>query len=1097
MFSYLLNFSLQQRWLVIAVVFALSAFGVFSFQHLPISAVPDISNVQVMVATNAPGYSPLETEELITFPVELAMLGAPRLEKIRSISKYGLSQVTTIFEDGTDVYFARQQINERIQAATANLPPGIVPRIGPISTGLGEIFLWSLKTTPDAHKPNGSSYNITDLRTLLDWVISPQLLTTPGLVEVNSMGGYQKEYHVTPDPKKLVAYGLSFQDVILALTNNNNNIGAGYIEHRGEQYLIRVPGRVHTLDEISHIQVELSQGIPILIKDIATVLLGKELRTGAATKDGKEAVIGIAMMLMGKNSHDVAHATRKKLLEIDYSLPKGVETEPFYDRTMLIDNAINTVSHNLLEGAALVIIILTLLLGNVRAALIAATVIPLSLLFTISGMTIGGISANLLSLGAIDFGVIVDGAVVIVENSVRHLAEEQHRLKRPLTLAERMESVYKSSEEARRALLFGQMIIMVVYIPIFALTGVEGKMFHPMAQTVIIALLGAMIFSITFVPAAIALFIGQWVSEKENFFMSIAKKAYVPVLKFSLENRSLMVVIALVTVILSGLLVTRVGTEFVPSLDEGDMLIANIRMPGTSLSQSIEMEKDLEKLLLSFPEVKTVAARIGTPAIATEVMGPERSDTYVMLKPREEWPNPKLLKQDLVDTIAKKVDALPGAAFHEYSQPIQDRMNMLLSGVKADVAIKVFGEDRSILLETADRIAAIVKTIPGASDVRVEQVTGLPILNIKMNQRNLARYGLNKADIQNLVQAATGGVIAGKIYLGDRRFNLVVRLPEQYRQDISDLSRLPIPLPINPVSSSEISQPFSGFSLSLGKTDFNIQDNDGVSYIPLSSVAEIDIHAGPNQISREDTKRLIVATFNVRGRDMGSVVAEAQEKIKAKMKIPAGYWVTWGGNFELMIAAAKRLTIVIPVALLLVFFLLYSTFGNFKDGLLVFTGIPFALTGGIVSLWLRGINLSISAGVGFIALSGVAVLNGLVMVAFINKLYKEDGLSLEDAVYHGALTRLRPVLMTALVASLGFIPMALAVSAGAEVQRPLATVVIGGILSSTILTLLLLPTFYAWAYSNRSSLKSIAINSSEPTNSHIDPNNHRDNGIEK
>ncbi|CAB1275309.1 efflux RND transporter permease subunit [Candidatus Nitrosacidococcus tergens] len=1110
MFDKLLNFSLQRRWLVILFVLGLIFTGVYSFQNLSISAVPDISNVQVIINTPAPGYSPSETEELVTFPVELAMLGTPRLQETRSISKYGLSQVVVIFEDGTDIYFARQQIIERIQAATANLPYGITPQIGPIATGLGEVFLWSLEAMPYARKPDGTPYTLTDLRTLQDWVIRPQLLTTPGLVEVNSMGGYKKEYHVTPDPQKLIAYGLSFQEIIAALSYNNNNVGAGYIEHKGEQYLIRVPGRVHTLDEIRHIQVGFSQGIPILVQDVAEVLLGKELRTGAATREGEEATIGIAIMLLGKNGHTVAHATNKRLMEINDTLPKGVTAQPFYNRTTLVDNAIATVEHNLIEGATLVIIVLTLLLGNIRAALIAAIVIPLSLLFTISGMVSGGISANLLSLGAIDFGVIVDGAVVIVENSIRHLTEEQARLKRPLTLDERLKAVYISSQESRRALLFGQMIIMVVYIPIFALSGVEGKMFHPMAQTVIIALLGAMILSVTFVPAALALFIGQWVSEKENLFMELAQKAYIPILNFSLKNRGLMVTIALVAVTLSGLLVTRIGSEFVPNLDEGDILIANFRMPGTSLSQSIAMEKDLEKALRIFPEIKTIASRIGTAEVATEVMGPERSDTYVILKPREEWPDPKRLKQDLVEAIEQELENLPGATLHEISQPIKDRFNEMLSGVKADVSVKVFGDDRQILLNSANQIANVLNIIPGATDVRVEQVTGLPVLNIKIKQQNLARYGLNIANIQGIIQAATGGMVAGQIYQGDRRFDLVVRLPEQYREDISHLSRLPIPLPIPNLTTSNSIQDSSRLSTHNISTidpanaqhggSYSSLNSHGISmvnYIPLSAVAKIDIHAGPNQITRENGKRRIVTTFNVRGRDMGSVVADAQKKIQEEVKIPAGYWVSWGGEFKLMIKAAQRLTIVIPIALLLVFFLLYSTFGNFKDGLLVFTGIPFALTGGILALWIRGINLSISAGVGFIALSGVAVLNGLVMVAFINKLYKEDGLSLEKAVYQGALTRLRPVLMTALVASLGFIPMALAVSVGAEVQRPLATVVIGGIVSSTILTLLLLPTFYTWAYTNRSSRNSITISNNDPTSSQIEPNNQSDKGIEK
>jgi cobalt-zinc-cadmium resistance protein CzcA len=912
--------------------------------------------------------------------------------------------------------------------------------MGPIATGLGEIVLWTLEADPGARKPDGTPYTNTELRTFQDWVIRPQLLTVHGVTEVNSIGGYKKQYHVTPDPKKLITYGLSFQDIMAALAENNNNVGAGYIERRGEQYLIRVPGRVYTLEEIRNIRVGTYQGIPIVIKDVAEVLLGKELRTGAATKNSQETVIGTAFMLIGKNSYTVAQAVERKLTEANRSLPEGVKAKIFYDRTILVDKAIVTVRNNLVEGAALVIAVLFLLLGNIRAAFITALVIPLSMLFAVSGMVATGVSANLMSLGAIDFGIIIDGAVVIVENSVRHLAEAQARLRRPLTLAERLKVVYASSEEARRALLFGQMIIMVVYLPIFALSGVEGKMFHPMAQTVIMALLGATILSITFVPAAMALFIGKQVSEKENFIIRLAKKAYLPTLNFALHNRALMVTTAIVVVALSGLLATRLGTEFVPSLDEGDIALQVLRAPSTSLSQSIAMQEDVEKALKTFPEIKTVATRIGTSEVATDVMGPNVGDIYLMLKPAEKWPDPDRAKEDLIQAISQRIAQIPGASY-EFSQPIELRFNELLSGIKADVAVKVFGDDKSVLLEMAEQIATVLRTVPGASDVRVEQVTGLPILSVNIKRPELARYGLNVADIQRTVEIAMGGVVAGKIYQGDRRFDLVVRLPEQYRIDVEALRRLPILLPR--VSGR-----------------FTVAQTPGVvAYIPLSTVAEVQVRFGPNQISRENSKRRVVTTFNVRGRDLGSLVAEAHAKIQEQVKIPPGYWIDWGGQFELMIEAAKRLTIVVPIALLLIFLFLYSTFGNIKDGLLVFTGVPFALTGGILALWLRDIPLSISAGVGFIALSGVAVLNGLVMITFIKKLYT-DGLPLDEAVRQGALIRLRPVLMTALVASLGFIPMALATSTGAEVQRPLATVVIGGIISSTLLTLLVLPVFY-------------------------------------
>jgi heavy metal efflux system protein len=1045
MFERILKFAIEQRGLIMLATLGLCLLGVYNFQRLPIDAVPDITNVQVQINTEAPGYSPLEVESLITFPIEVATLGLPRLKESRSLSRYGLSQVTVIFEDDTDIYFARNLISQRLQEARGTLPPSIEPIMGPIATGLGEIFLWTVEAKPSARKPDGTPYTTMDLRTLQDWVIRPQLLTVPGVTEVNSIGGYDKQYHVTPDPQKLIAYGLGFRDVLRALTENNNNVGAGYIEHHGEQYLIRAPGRVYTLDEIRNIVLGSFQGVPIYIRDVAEVLLGKELRTGAATKDGKETVLGTAFMLMGANSRTVAKAVGEKLHDANRSLPEGVVAKPIYDRTTLVDLTIATVRNNLLEGAALVIVVLLLLLGNIRAALITAMVIPLSMLFAITSMVTEKVSANLMSLGALDFGIIVDGAVVTVENSVRHLAEAQGRLQRPLTVAERLKVAFESSEEARRAILFGQLIIMVVYIPIFALTGVEGKMFHPMALTVVMALLGAMILSITFVPAAVALFVRGRVSEQENPLIRLAKKAYLPALDFALRNRPLVVTIAVVIVVLSGLLGTRLGTEFVPSLDEGDLSVQALRMPGTGLTQSTAMQAALEKRLQEFPEVESVFARIGTAKVATDPMPPNMSDTYIMLRPREKWPDPGRPKEDLVNAMAERIARLPGSN-HEFSQPIELRFNELLAGVRADVAAKVFGDDMDVLLETAERIAAVLRTVPGAADIRVEQVTGLPVLTVQMKRELMARYGLNVADVQEVVEAAMGGKVVGKIYEGDRRFDLVVRLPEAYRVDVEALKRLPILLPQSRVAEAPV-----------GK--FIAAQAPGPAYIPLSTVAEMQISPGPNQITRERAKRRVVTTFNVRGRDLGSLVAEAQAKIRERIKVPPGYWITWGGQFELMIEAARRLTIVVPIALLLIFIFLYSTFGSLKDGLLVFTGVPFALTGGVLGLWLRGIPLSISAGVGFIALSGVAVLNGLVMITFIRKL-REEGLPLEEAIRQGALTRLRPVLMTALVASLGFIPMALATTTGAEVQRPLATVVIGGILSSTVLTLLVLPVLY-------------------------------------
>lgn len=1087
MFARILRFSVQQPWLVLLATFGVAVLGIYNYQRLPIDAVPDVTNVQVQINTEAPGYSPLEVEQRITFPLEITLQGLPRLEETRSLSRYGLSQVTVIFKDGTDIYFARQLVNQRIQEAKGNLPPGIEPKMGPIATGLGEIFLWTVESESGALRPDGTPYTPTELRTLQDWVIKPQLITVPGVTEINSMGGYVKQYHVAPYPKKLIAYGLSFRDLLAALARNNANVGAGYIEHHGEQYLIRAPGQVRTLEEIRSIIVGTHQGVPVYIKDVAKVLLGEELRTGAATREGQETVLGTAFLLMGENSRTVARMVADRLEHINRTLPKGVEAKTVYDRTTLVDKTIATVRNNLLEGAALVIAVLFLFLGNFRAALITAMVIPLSMLFTITGMVTEKVSANLMSLGALDFGIIVDGAVVIVENSIRHLAEEQQRRSRPLTLSERLEIVFASSEEARRAILFGQAIIMVVYLPIFALTGVEGKMFHPMAFTVVTALLGAMILSVTFIPAAIAIFVSGRITEKENPALRLAKKAYLPVLDFTLDNKTVVITTATVVVILSGLLATRMGTEFVPTLDEGDMAVQAIRATGTSLSQSVEMQRALEKKIMDFPEVQTVVARIGTAEIASDPMPPNIADTLIMLKPRAEWPDPERSKSDLLQAIEASITQLPGNKY-EFTQPIELRFNELISGVRADIAIKIFGDDMDILLTTGERIAAVLKTVPGAADVRVEPVTGLPVVTVKMKRDAMARYGLNVADLQEVVTIALGGETpaggssTGMIYEGDRRFPLVVRLPEHLRSDLETLKRLPLPLP--PGGSAPPQFTSQGAP----------KPSPRPSYIPLSTVAALEITPGPNQISRENGKRRLAVTANVRGRDLGSFVAEAQARIQEQVKIPAGYWTAWGGQFEQMIAAAQRLKIVVPIALFLIFILLYGTFGTIRDGLLVFTGVPFALTGGIMALWLRDIPLSISAGVGFIALSGVAALNGLVMLTFIKKL-RMEGLPLQRAIRQGALIRLRPVLMTALVASLGFVPMAIATTTGAEVQRPLATVVIGGLISSTLLTLLVLPALYNWVYTNRSSRYSTSNKSRVPPSSQRAPSSHKDKGI--
>ncbi len=1055
MFEKLIRAAIEHRWLVLLAVLGMAAIGVFNYQKLPIDAVPDITNVQVQINTQAPGYSPLETEQRVTYPIETVMAGLPNLEQTRSLSRYGLSQVTVIFKDGTDIYFARQLVNERIQEARDKLPSGITPAMGPISTGLGEIYLWTVEAKDGAKKPDGQPYTATDLREIQDWIIKPQLRNVPGVTEINSIGGFAKEYQISPIPERLASLGVTLQDIVTALDRNNGNVGAGYIEKRGEQYLIRAPGQVKTLEDIGNVILSSAGGVPIRVRDVAEVGIGRELRTGAATDNGREVVLGTVFMLIGQNSRTVSQSVDKKMIEINRSLPEGVHAVTVYDRTVLVDKAINTVKKNLLEGAILVIVILFLFLGNIRAAVITATVIPLSMLFTFTGMVSYKVSANLMSLGALDFGIIIDGAVVIVENCVRRLAHAQAHYGRPLTRSERFHEVFLASKESRRPLLFGQLIIMVVYLPIFALTGVEGKMFHPMAFTVVAALVGAMILSVTFIPAAVALFIGNRVSEKENFLMVQAKRWYGPLLDRVMEAKAVVLATAAVAVVLCGLIATRMGSEFVPSLNEGDFAIQALRIPGTSLSQSVAMQQQLEATLKAkFPEIDRIFARTGTAEIASDPMPPNISDGYIMLKPMSEWPEPRKSRDELLAAVQEVVGKIPGNNY-EFSQPIQLRFNELISGVRSDVAVKIFGDDMGVLNKTAEEVSSKLQKIPGASEVKVEQTTGLPMLTVNIDRQKSARYGLNVADIQDAVATAIGGREAGTLFEGDRRFDILVRLPESLRNDLDSMKRLPIPLP-------------RGTGGAEGRTNF----------IQLAEVATFELAPGPNQVSRENGKRRIVVSANVRGRDVGSFVADAEAAL-AQVKIPAGYWTSWGGTFENLQSATQRLQIVVPVSLLLVFVLLFAMFGNVKDGLLVFTGIPFALTGGILALWLRDIPMSISAAVGFIALSGVAVLNGLVMISYIRSL-REEGAQLDAAIREGALTRLRPVLMTALVASLGFIPMAIATGTGAEVQRPLATVVIGGILSSTLLTLLVLPILYRLAHRPDEELEDVTAEPVHP-----------------
>ncbi|MGV3527182.1 MAG: efflux RND transporter permease subunit [Candidatus Sericytochromatia bacterium] len=1030
MFEALLQFALRQRFAVLAAVLVIFALGGYSYTLIPIDAVPDITNVQVQINTEAPGYSPQEVEQRVTFPIENVMAGLPALETTRSLSRYGLSQVTVIFRDGTDIYFARQQISERLQQIRSQVPPGLEPELGPVATGLGEIFLWTVHADPAARNAEGKPYSLAELRTLQDWVVRPQLRRVPGVTDVNTIGGYLRQFHVLPDPAKLSAYGLSFRDLALALERNNRNVGAGYLERNGEQYLLRAPGQVKTRDEIRAIRVDTQAGVSVQLGDLAQVQEGTELRTGAATENGQEVVLGTVFMLMGENSRTVSAAVEARLESVNRSLPEGVEAKPVYNRTVLVERTIETVKENLLEGALLVMVVLFLFLGNFRAALITALVIPLAMCLTLSGMVASKLSANLMSLGALDFGIIVDGSVVIVENCLRHLAQAQQRLGRLLTAEERREVVFAAAKEARQALLFGELMIMLVYLPILTLGGVEGKMFRPMALTVVMALAAAMLLSMTVVPAAVAVFVSGRIAPHDNWLMRGAARLYRPALEAVLAARLPVLLAAAVLVGLSGLLATRMGAEFIPSLDEGDVALHALRIPGTSLTQAVQMQHALEKQLKTLPEVETVFAKIGTAEIATDPMPPSVADTIVMIKPREAWPDPRLSKAALVAKLQAQAQSVLGNNY-EFTQPIEMRFNELISGVRSDLGVKLYGDDLEVLQTQGQEVVELLETIPGAEDVKLEQITGLPVLTLQIDRAQIARYGLDVQDVQDVLEMATGGQEVGFVFEGDRRFAITLRLPEALRNDTAALEALPIPLP-----------------------------GAKGRYVPLSSLARFETVTGANQISRENGKRRVVVTANIRGRDLMSFVQAAQTRVEAQLKLPSGYWLEWGGQFQQLQSATQRLLWVVPLALLLILGLLYTTLKKARDVLVVFSGVPLALTGGVFLLWLRGIPLSITAAVGFIALSGVAVLNGLVMISFITAL-RQAGRPLGEAIREGALTRLRPVLMTALVASLGFVPMALATGTGSEVQRPLATVVIGGILSSTLLTLFVLPVLYS------------------------------------
>jgi cobalt-zinc-cadmium resistance protein CzcA len=1063
MLEKLLHFSIRNRVLVVLLTVGAAVVGAHSLTRLPIDAVPDITNNQVQINTVYPAFPPIDIEKQVTFPVETALAGIPGLAETRSLSRNGFSQVTAVFGDSVDIYFARQQVGERLTQARTALPLGAVPAMGPIATGLGEVYMWVVEyrrepgesVTDGKPGPQGDGSYLTPegrslrtpleraayLRELQDWVIRPQLKTVPGVAGVDSIGGYPKRYLVQPDPQKLVAFGVTLDDLFRALERNSKSTGAGYIEDRGESYVVRSSGLLRNEAEIAGIVVRERKGIPVRIGDVATVGIGSELRTGSASENGEEVVVGTALMLIGENSRTVSRAVDERLARVNRSLPPGTRAKPVLNRTKLVDATISTVQKNLTEGAILVVVVLFVLLGNVRAALITALAIPLSMCLTAIGMVQSRVSGNLMSLGAIDFGLIVDGAVIIVENCIRRIAERQHALGRPLKLDERLDEVMQASREMIQPSVFGQAIIITVYIPILSLTGVEGKMFQPMALTVIFALAAAFVLSLTFIPAMVALGLGGNVREKENTVIRLLKRLYEPLLRFALRASALVVAVAAAVFLASVLVFSSLGQVFVPSLDEKDVLIQAIRIPRTSLSQSQEMQFELEQAVSREPEVALVFSKTGTAEVAADPMPPNISDTFVILKPRAEWPHPELEKAALVDRLRARVGELPGNNY-EITQPIQMRFNELIAGVRSDVAVKLFGDDFERMLPVAEAVFKVLSRIPGAADVKVEQVTGLPVLDVSVKRQAAARLGLDVEDVQSALSTAIGGREAGFILEGDRRFELVIRLPERLRGDVAALRRLPVPLPPREESAEGIAS-----------------SSHAPGFVPLESVADIQLVEGPNQISRENGKRRIVIQANVRGRDLAGFVAEAEQSIERAITLPPGYWITWGGQFENLVAAKSRLLVVVPACFFLIFLLLFSTLGSVRQTLMVFTAVPLGLSGGVAALWVRGLPFSISAAVGFIALSGVAVLNGLVMVSFINGL-RRAGVPRDEAILSGSLTRLRPVVMTAVVAALGFVPMALATGTGAEVQRPLATVVIGGIVSSTVLTLFVLPALY-------------------------------------
>lgn len=1012
MLNRLIDFHLDHRWFVLVGLILIVVLGVYTLSQIPIEAFPDLTNNQVVVITECPAMAPSEVEQLVTFPIETALMGVPKTQGIRSISKLGLSMVTLIFEDSVNTYFARQIVGERLQEVRTRLPEGLEPALGPVATAFGEVYQYTL---------SGDGYSAMDLKTIHDWQIKNQLRTVPGVNEVNTWGGETRQYQVEVDPARLQSYGLTLRDVYERIRENNANFGGGFIEHASEQYTVRGLGRTQGAADLEQIVLLARAGTPVLLRDVAAVAVKPMLRQGAVLRDGKgETVSGMVIMLKGENAKRVIERVKEKLAAL--RLPPGVRLIPFYDQATVIDGTISTVKKNLFEGGVLVVVVLLLFLGEIKAALIVASVIPLSMLVGFLGMRAFGVSANLMSLGAIDFGMIVDGAVVMMENSVR-------RLQAPAPVGiNPLDRIREAAHEVARPIVFGVAIIIAVYMPIFFLEDLEGRMFRPMAITVCAALLGSLVFALTVVPAAAALALRRGVKEhKESRWFQRLREAYLGVLRFATRRRILTLGTSVAVLAVSLASLAYIGTDFMPRLDEGSLLIQTRKLPGISLTESVEISDRVERILRGFPEVESVVSKIGRPDLATEAMGIYEADVYVLLKPRHEWTVPS--KEALIEKMAAALEKIPGVLCN-FTQPMAMRLDETISGIKADVALKIFGEDPRVLAQLAERALAVISSVPGAADTQMEIVSGVAELRVEVDRQALARYGLNVSDVRDLMDAAIGGRYISDMIEGQRRFAIVLRLPERYRQDPESLGNLVLSAP-------------------------------GGERIRLAQVASVQVARGPEVISREDGQRRIVVQANVRGRDLGGFVAEAAGKIQAQLPLPPGYSIDWGGQFENQQRATRRLMIVLPASILIIFGLLFSTFQSVRQALLILLNVPFALVGGIAALWLRGLTLNLSASVGFIALFGVAVLNGIVLVSSINALRRE-GLSCENAIYEGASIRLRPVLMTALVASLGFLPMAVATSTGAEIQRPLASVVIGGLITSTGLTLFLLPLLYPW-----------------------------------